>query len=159
MSSSKAAKRIATEIKKFREAPPEFVPEIFIDESDIHNVYFIVKGPPKTDYEGGLYVLNLKLPPKYPMEPPEIRMMTPNGRFLVDKAICTTFSNYHRETWAPTYNFTTIVVSLVSFMTDDDPGVHIGQLDKPSEVRKQYAANSKEWNIKNGYGHMFDALK
>jgi len=43
------------------------------------------------------------------MQPPDIKMMTPNGRFEVGKKICTTFTSFHKESWSPIYDFVGIM--------------------------------------------------
>jgi len=37
------------------------------------------------------------------MGPPEIRMYTPSGRFEPNKPLCLSMSNYHPETWVPSW--------------------------------------------------------
>lgn len=48
-------------------------------------------------FTSGVYYGELKFPINYPMGPPSILMHTPNGRFIPDKKICTSMSDYHPE--------------------------------------------------------------
>ena len=119
-----------------------------------------MQGPPETPYEGGRFVFKLQLPPEYPLKPPAILALTPNGRWVNrhpvrrlpfttrrEKArdrrfetgvrICTTFSDFHPETWSPSYNLSTILKSLISFMADEPDHYHIGYY----RVRRSGACN------------------
>jgi ubiquitin-conjugating enzyme E2 J1 len=61
--------------------------------------HFTVRGPPETAFEGGFYHGRLSFPTEYPMKPPSIILLTPNGRFETNKKICLSISGYHPETW------------------------------------------------------------
>jgi ubiquitin-conjugating enzyme E2 J2 len=73
------------------------------------------------DYEGGVYFGKLEFPQEYPMKPPNLRIMTPSGRFNVNANICLSFTNFHRESWNPTWKIESIIIGLISFMTSEDP--------------------------------------
>lgn len=59
-------------------------------------------------------------PKEYPMKPPGIEMVTPNGRFACNKRICMSMSDYHPETWNPAWCCETIILGLISFMISDE---------------------------------------
>lgn len=71
------------------------------NNENLLDVHYVIKGPKDTVYEGGLYHGRLVFPPEYPMKPPSVLMITPNGRFEVNKRICFSFSDYHPESWNP----------------------------------------------------------
>ena len=54
------------------------------------------------------------------MKPPQLLMFTPNGRFQPNKPICTSFSNYHPETWNPLWGVESIVIGFISFMLSEE---------------------------------------
>eukprot|EP00064_Thunnus_orientalis_P013449 superscaffoldBa00002190_g13488 len=66
--------------------------------------HFSVRGPPDSDFDGGVYHGRIVLPPEYPMKPPSIILLTPNGRFEVGKKICLSISGHHPETWQPSWS-------------------------------------------------------
>lgn len=68
------------------------------------------------DYRSGYYHGVLILPEEYPFSPPELRFFTPSGYFETDKAICTTFTNYHKETWSALWSVESMVLGTISFM-------------------------------------------
>jgi ubiquitin-conjugating enzyme E2 J2 len=156
----KAAKRIQKELTEFKASPPPFVPKIAIDEQDIRHIYFLIEGPDDSPFKGGEYVLRMELPNDYPMSAPVMRMMTPSGRFEVDKSICTTFTHYHPESWSPSYNFSNILVSFVSFMLEKverSTGAHsIGSMYATPDEQAQLAAESKSYNKTKGFSRKFD---
>jgi ubiquitin-conjugating enzyme E2 J2 len=153
MLAPKASRRIQRELSDFRLSPPPFVPKIGMSDDNMRRLYFLIEGPTDSPYEGGEYILCAELASDYPMSAPVIRMLTPSGRFDVNQSICTTFTHYHPELWSPTYNFTNILISFVSFMMDDETGV--GSIKTGAEERKMHAANSKIWNIAHDYYRFF----
>lgn len=153
------ARRVNRDLRELREDPPEFVAAVAVDEADMARVLFRVQGLP-APYAGGEYVVRLALPAEYPMMPPDIAMLTPNGRFAAGVNVCTTFTSYHRDTWSPIYNFATILKSFVSFMLDDAERRHIGAAphgDWTAERRARLAAESAEHNARAGHAAFFAA--
>jgi ubiquitin-conjugating enzyme E2 J2 len=71
------------------------------------------------DYSGGYYHGILELPEDYPFSPPKLKFFTPSGRFEVDTPICTTFTNFHKETWSTAWNVETMVLATISFMQSE----------------------------------------
>lgn len=68
--------------------------------------HFTIRGPPDTEFEGGVYHGRIVLPPEYPFKPPNIMLLTPNGRFEIRKMICLSISAFHPETWQPAWGST-----------------------------------------------------
>ena len=50
-------------------------------EHDMFEWRFTIRGPPDTDFAGGVYHGRILLPPDYPFKPPDIIFLTPSGRF------------------------------------------------------------------------------
>lgn len=46
----------------------------------------------------------LKFPDDFPFRPPSIFMITPNGRFETNRRLCLSISDFHPETWVPTWS-------------------------------------------------------
>ena len=49
--------------------------------------HFLIYGLEDCPYEDGVYHGKLMLPPEYPVKPPGIMMLTPNGRFKTNTRI------------------------------------------------------------------------
>ena len=61
-------------------------------------------------YRGGVYHGIIELTKDYPMKPPSIKMYTPSGRFETNTRICLSMSDYHPETWNPSWGIKTILL-------------------------------------------------
>lgn len=45
----------------------------------------------------------MKLPTKYPFEPPSISFLNPNGRFETNMDVCLSVTRYHKEEWVASW--------------------------------------------------------
>jgi len=113
-------------------------------EDDIFEWHFMFHGPPDTDFAGGVYTGRINLPAEYPFKPPEIRILTPNGRFELNKKICLSISSYHPEHWQPSWDIRTIITALIAFMPTEGNGA-IGALDYPPQDRRKLAVTSHKF--------------
>ncbi|XP_070567373.1 ubiquitin-conjugating enzyme E2 J1-like isoform X2 [Ptychodera flava] len=109
--------------------------------------HFTVRGAPESEFEDGLYHGRITFPPEYPMKPPSIMLLTPNGRFEIGKKICLSISGYHPETWQPSWSIRTVLLAIIGFMPTHGHGA-IGSLDYTSDERKILAKRSREWKCK-----------
>jgi ubiquitin-conjugating enzyme E2 J1 len=91
--------------------------------------HFTIRGPADTDYANGIYHGRIIFPPEYPYKPPSIMLLTvcgaasggaprqpmapfftslpppqPNGRFETNKRICLSMSDFHPESWQPSWS-------------------------------------------------------
>lgn len=108
--------------------------------------YFLINGPTRTPFEGGLYLGVIIFPPNFPYSPPEIQLISPNGRFKTRKSICLTLSSFHSETWNVSWTFEKIIVGLVSFMASNESTTGCYKDNMVTEEEKIYIAEgSKEW--------------
>ena len=100
--------------------------------------------PGDTAFAGGRYHGRIILPVEYPMKPPNIVMLTPNGRFEVGKKICLSFSAHHPESWQPAWGIRAMMLALIAFLPTKGEGA-IAALDWTPEERKKCAESSKRW--------------
>ncbi|KAI0721553.1 ubiquitin-conjugating enzyme/RWD-like protein [Cerioporus squamosus] len=115
-------------------------------EDDIFEWHCTIRGPPGTEFEGGLYHFRILLPSEYPFRPPAIMMLTPNGRFELNTKICISFTNYHEELWQPAWGVRTAIIGLQGFLPlKGTAAVGVGALEYPTAERKRLAALSREW--------------
>ncbi|KAG5361550.1 Ubiquitin-conjugating enzyme E2 6 [Yarrowia sp. C11] len=147
MASPAGFKRLTKEYQRIQDEP---VPYILTrpTEANILEWYYVIQGPPDTDYEGGQYLGKVVFPSQYPYAPPNIRMLTPNGRFLPDTRLCLSISDYHPESWNPSWGMGTILTGLLSFMTGTE---HSTGCDTATNSfgRKKLAQESHAWNQRN----------
>ncbi|KAI7986269.1 putative ubiquitin-conjugating enzyme E2 33 [Camellia lanceoleosa] len=89
--------------------------------SDILEWHYVLEGSEGTPFAGGYYYGKIKFPPEYPFKPPGISMTTPNGRFMTQKKICLSMSDFHPESWNPMWSVSSILTGLLSFMMNNSP--------------------------------------
>ncbi|KAF8633742.1 hypothetical protein AX17_004398 [Amanita inopinata Kibby_2008] len=115
-------------------------------ENDIFEWHCTLRGPPGTEFEGGLYHFRILLPAEYPFRPPSLLMLTPNGRFELNTKICISFTNYHEELWQPAWGVRTAILGLQGFFPlKGQAAVGVGSIECPASERKRLAILSREW--------------
>ncbi|KAJ7172689.1 non-canonical ubiquitin conjugating enzyme 1 [Mycena filopes] len=115
-------------------------------EDDIFEWHCTLRGPAGTEFEGGLYHFRIILPAEYPMRPPSLILLTPNGRFETDTKICISFTSYHEELWQPAWGVRTAIIGLQGFFPlKGKAAVGIGSIEHPTSERKRLAALSRSW--------------
>ncbi|TIC06875.1 UBC-like protein [Wallemia mellicola] len=141
-----ARKRLMKENLGMQQQPPPFG---FArpDEKDILKWHYVLRGPPDSPYMGGEYHGTLAFPAQYPFKPPEIRMITPSGRFQPNTSICTTFSSFHPASWNPAWSVASILTGLLSFFLDDEIGT--GGIRATRSERLLLASKSRTFNRQN----------
>ncbi|KDN45260.1 UBC-like protein [Tilletiaria anomala UBC 951] len=148
---SSAIKRILSEARELASltAPPSSAIREYAAsplETNLFEWHFTLRGPQDSDFENGIYHGRITLPPQYPMMAPDIMLLTPNGRWEVNKKICLTFTGFHQETWQPAWGIRTALLGVQTFMgASQDAAVGIGALDVESTERRRLAETSREW--------------
>ncbi|XP_046405588.1 ubiquitin-conjugating enzyme E2 J1-like [Ischnura elegans] len=139
---SPAVKRLMREAVELKDPADEYFVQPL--EDNLFEWHFTINGPPSTEFEGGIYHGRIVLPTEYPMKPPNIIILTPNGRFETNKSICLSISGHHPETWQPSWSIRTALLALIAFMPSPGKGM-IGALDYTVEERKTLARKSRSW--------------
>ena len=141
-SNSPAVKRLAAELRELTRNPAKnFTAEPLEDE--LFEWHFTITGPPGTSFEGGRYHGRIIMPPEYPMKPPDIYILTPNGvqtscclteialtaarprtpgRFETGTKICLSYTSFHAEEWQPAWGVRTMLNALAGIFPIDQPG-------------------------------------
>eukprot|EP00835_Amoeboradix_gromovi_P000047 NODE_1_length_95616_cov_0.657642.p47 type:complete len:231 gc:universal NODE_1_length_95616_cov_0.657642:93977-93285(-) len=111
---------------------------------DMNDVHFTIQGPSESVYENGLYHGRLLIPAEYPLKPPSIYFLTPSGRFAIDTKICLSISDFHQETWNPSWSLRTALLAISVFMNQETPGA-IGYIQVNEPERKRMTQLSRTW--------------
>jgi ubiquitin-conjugating enzyme E2 J2 len=135
--------RLRKEYKNF-ESPPYIRAAPL--ETNMQEWRFVLQGPPDSPYENGMYMGKVRFPDDYPFKPPSIYMLTPNGRFETDRRLCLSMSDFHPETWVPTWSVATILNGVLSFMLETSPTT--GSVETTLAEKHRLRAASVAWNAK-----------
>jgi len=141
--SNPAIKRIMKEFQQFQAEPSsDFV--AFPIEDNLFEWHFTIKGPPDSEFANGLYHGRILLPDRYPFAPPDIMILTPNGRFETNTKICLSVTGFHPKSWQPAWGIRTVLIALSAFFPTEANGA-VGSLDLPKSDRLRLAVKSRSW--------------
>lgn len=140
---SPAVKRLMREAAELSQATQDYYAEPLQD--NLFEWHFTVRGPQDTEFQDGVYHGRIIVPAEYPMKPPDIIVLTPNGRFETGKKICLSISGFHPESWQPSWSIRTALLAIIAFMPTPGQGT-IGSLDYPKDERQRLARRSKSWS-------------
>ncbi|MCO5555774.1 hypothetical protein L7F22_009319 [Adiantum nelumboides] len=141
---SSAVKRILSEARELKEATSEYT--AFPLDDNIFEWHFTLRGPSQSEFEEGFYHGRILLPIEYPFRPPDVMILTPNGRWELNKKICLTFTGFHEEMWQPAWGIRTALIGVQAFMSARaEAAVGIGSLDYPIAERERLAKLSGDW--------------
>uniref|UniRef100_A0A8C4QL29 Ubiquitin-conjugating enzyme E2, J1 n=1 Tax=Eptatretus burgeri TaxID=7764 RepID=A0A8C4QL29_EPTBU len=138
---SPAVKRLMREAIELREPTEQYYAQPLQD--NLFEWHFSVRGPTDSPFALGVYHGRILLPSGYPLQPPEIILLTPSGRFEVGKKVCLSISGHHPETWQPSWSIRTALLALIGFMTTRGEGA-LGSLDYPPSEQLLLALRSRE---------------
>ncbi|SPC67656.1 probable UBC6 - E2 ubiquitin-conjugating enzyme [Ustilago sp. UG-2017b] len=142
---SSAVKRILSEARELGSDDSDLYTASPL-EDNIFEWHFTLRGPANTEFASGLYHGRILLPAEYPMRPPNLMLLTPNGRWEPKKKICLTFTGFHEEMWQPAWGIRTALLGLQTFMTAKaEAAAGIGALDYPVQARERLARQSRGW--------------
>ncbi|CAE8681711.1 unnamed protein product [Polarella glacialis] len=142
-SNALSLRRIQRELKEISESPSRHWTAAPSGD-DLFEWQFALRGPPGTDFEGGIYTGRIVLPVNYPLDPPSITLLTPNGRWEVGKKICLSNTSFHAETWQPAWGIRTMMEALRAHMPVPGEGA-VGAIDWPSDLRRRLAKESLDF--------------
>eukprot|EP00761_Pharyngomonas_kirbyi_P002630 gb/GECH01002634.1/.p1 GENE.gb/GECH01002634.1/~~gb/GECH01002634.1/.p1 ORF type:complete len:227 (+),score=92.07 gb/GECH01002634.1/:1-681(+) len=83
-----------------------------------------IQGPENTPYEGGTFKVEINIPERYPIDPPNMRFITPIYHPNIDNAgrICLDILNMPpKGAWKPSQNISTALISLRLLISDANP--------------------------------------
>lgn len=137
------------EVRQFQVAlrwpsfPPAYRPSPILPQT-------LLQGPSGTVYEGGIFKLEVDIPPRYPIEPPKVRFTTkiyhpnidPDGRICLD-----TLNPPPKGAWKPSLNVGTVLASIGLLMADPNPddGLIASTAHEFKHQREVFDAKAKQW--------------
>ncbi len=106
-----------------------------------HFCLFGLDGP----FKDGFYYGRILIPHEYPLRPPNMFFVTPNGRFLVNTKICMSFTSYHPESWSSSWTIDKMLMGMISFMYEKT--ATFGSVDLPETEVRRLAQESAGFNL------------
>uniref|UniRef100_A0A3Q2NZN0 Ubiquitin-conjugating enzyme E2 T n=1 Tax=Fundulus heteroclitus TaxID=8078 RepID=A0A3Q2NZN0_FUNHE len=109
-----------------------------------------IVGGAQTPYEGGIFSLEVKIPERYPFEPPNIRFLTPIYHPNIDNSgrIChDALKLPPKGAWRPSLNISTVLTSIQLLMAEPNPDDPL-MADISSEFkynRHVFTEKAKKW--------------
>ncbi|KAI6784538.1 actin family protein [Emericellopsis cladophorae] len=151
MSLKVAQKRLTREYQTIADKLPPSI-TAHPSEKNILEWHYIIGGPKDTPYADGQYWGVLTFPDNYPFSGPTVVMKTPSGRFEPSKRICMSISDFHPKGFNPTWEVSTILIGLQSFMAGNEATT--GGVYASNAERKLLADRSRWWNSTAGGSHL-----
>ena len=115
-----AVKRLTKELTSLQSEKNK-IPGIIIDNpSDIMTWNATILGPSDSPYENGIFKMLIRFNDEYPVKAPSVKCLTPmfHPNFYRDGKICV---DILQAEWTPSQNVRTILLSIMSLLTDPNP--------------------------------------
>jgi len=140
-------KRLMSFVNEVDKNPSEYY-EAKTSQDDI-TIWFIKIKNLSDEYSGGVYYMKIHFTEEYPFKAPDYYMLTPSGRFEINRKICFSNSGFHSESWSPLWGIHQIIMGMISFFYERD-SYGIGHISNGSKKeRSLFALESINYNKKN----------
>uniref|UniRef100_A0A1A8MPG7 Ubiquitin-conjugating enzyme E2 T n=2 Tax=Nothobranchius TaxID=28779 RepID=A0A1A8MPG7_9TELE len=117
------ASRLKRELQMLSTEPPPGI-TCWQTEDRIDDLRAQIVGGTGTPYEGGVFSLEVKIPERYPFEPPKMRFLTPIYHPNIDTSgrIChDALKLPPKGAWKPSLNISTVLTSIQLLMAEPNP--------------------------------------
>jgi len=119
-----ASNRLRRVAKELSEIHGDNVSQIHVEAangSDLTHLLASFQGPPETPYEGGTYIVDIKIPQEYPFRPPvmffKTKLWHPNVSSQTGAICLDTLGS----AWSPVLNIKTTLLSLQALLSVPEP--------------------------------------
>ena len=148
--STMAAKRIIRELKDLENDPPG---NCCAGPAEDSNLFFWkghIIGPTDSPYEGGLFELDIQLPPDYPFRPPTVTFTTKiyHPNINATGMICL---DILKDQWTPALSIGKVLLSISSLLTDPNPRDPLmGDIARQYETNRElFNQTAREWTLRH----------
>eukprot|EP01132_Coremiostelium_polycephalum_P005627 gene5627-7002_t len=98
---------------------------IYVNEDDVLDWRVVMRGPPNTLYENGVWVLSVNFPKNYPFNPPRIKFMNKIYHWSVDESSGQVFEAFiSTQNWSPSLNIYKVLLSVSAILGYREPPTH-----------------------------------
>jgi ubiquitin-conjugating enzyme E2 J2 len=141
------AARLRKEFARIESNPVPQIKAKPLDSNIFEWRFLLYDFPSQSAYAGGIYVGALIFPTEYPMRPPTIKMITPNGRFQVNTPVCMSMTDFSPQSWNPAWRVETIILGFLSFWLENTEPTTTGSVRSSFKERQLMAQNSLRFNF------------
>ncbi|XP_062871331.1 ubiquitin-conjugating enzyme E2 T [Trichomycterus rosablanca] len=145
--------RLKRELQMLSTEPPPGV-SCWQLEDKVEELQAQIVGGDDTPYQGGLFTLEIKIPDRYPFEPPKMRFLTPIYHPNIDNAgrICLDVLKLPpKGAWRPSLNISTVLSSVQLLMAEPNPDDPL-MADISAEFKYNkavYLEKAQKWTAKH----------
>jgi ubiquitin-conjugating enzyme E2 T len=141
--------RVKKELERLKKDPPYGV-SCWPKEGRIDCLEAKLVGAKETAYEGGVFKLEIRLPDRYPFEPPQVKFITQIYHPNIDSAgrICLdVLKSPPQGSWKPSQNLSTILTSIQLLLSEPNPddGLMADISQEYKQNRPAFLKKAKEW--------------
>lgn len=135
-----AKMRLTRELSLLSHDPPPGISCYAVNDT-LTQLHATITGPPSTPFAAGIFLLSIRIPSRYPFEPPRVRFLTPIHHPNIDSAgrICldTLKSN---GSWSPAVSLPSLLLSIRSLMGEPN-----GEDGLVAEITSQFKRDREGW--------------
>jgi len=155
--------RLKRELQMLSTEPPPGI-TCWQTEGQMDDLRAQIVGGADTPYEGGVFSLEIKVPERYPFEPPKMRFLTPIYHPNIDNAgrIChDALKLPPKGAWKPSLNISTVLTSIQLLMNEPNPDDPLmADISSEFKYNKQiYLEKARKWTEKHAIQKNMGVLK
>ncbi|EOD45533.1 putative ubiquitin-conjugating enzyme protein [Neofusicoccum parvum] len=142
MTSSRAqtpTKRLLVELQSYQTDPNDALQRLGpVNDDELTHWTAVMRGVPGTAYENGRWLLDIRIPPTYPLAAPDVKFITPichpNVHFKTGEICLDTL----KSAWSPAFTISTTLTSIHQLLTSAEPdsplNIDIAQLLRQGDL-------------------------
>ncbi|XP_028850329.1 ubiquitin-conjugating enzyme E2 T [Denticeps clupeoides] len=145
--------RLKREVQMLDTEPPPGI-SCWLLEGQMDEMRAQIVGGSSTPYEGGIFSLEIKIPERYPFEPPKVRFLTPIYHPNIDNAgrVCLDALKLPpKGAWKPSLNISTVLTSIQLLMAEPNPDDPLmADISAEYKYSKQvFQEKARSWTVKH----------
>ncbi|CAL9703092.1 unnamed protein product [Knipowitschia caucasica] len=147
--------RLKRELEMLSTEPPPGI-TCWQTEDNMNELRAQIIGGSGSPYEGGIFSLEIKIPERYPFEPPNIRFITPIYHPNIDNCgrIChDALKLPPKGAWKPSLNISTVLTSIQLLMVEPNPDDPLmADISAEFKYNKQlFSEKAKKWTLEHAF--------
>ncbi|GLE05345.1 hypothetical protein PINS_up014358 [Pythium insidiosum] len=91
------------------------------DGSSLDQLQGVIQGPEATPYEGGVFYIEIVIPPQYPFEPPKMRFETKIWHPNISSQTGAICLDILKDQWSPALTIKTALLSIQALLSAAEP--------------------------------------